>query len=191
MCSLDLTFREANSQDINDIIEINNHYFISPKKNGKENISHGFLITREGKDKVLRDIKNSRNSYYIAQSHNREIVGFIKICDSVSNSVINKLAWRSPAEKKILEEGNTLYIEKIAIKNTCKRNKIGSFLYNSVFGIYPQIIFYSFVVKKPHINQSSLYFHQALGFVEVAIFRSANFLGIKNYESILMMRFVS
>jgi ribosomal protein S18 acetylase RimI-like enzyme len=182
MKKLDLIFKRATIEDVADIIEINNSYFAYSD-------NHGFLITKYEIEKLKGHILNSPDAINITVTADNIIVGFIEVSSYVDVNVINKLEWYDENLRSTFENGKTLYIEKIAVKKGYQGEKVGMFMYESIFAKYPEHIFYSFVVKKPAINIVSLNFHKKMGFIEAAEFKANKFLDIENYESVMLMKF--
>lgn len=187
MMKSDLVFRKATCQDAICIVEINNQYHI---ESNKSNMSQGFIIVKDEIKQVADYIISNPQSYYIAQTSDKKAVGFVKISDSETNNVMRNLEWLTPRLKTVFESEDTLYIEKAVVRKEFQFKGIGTFLYQSLFNNYPEKVFYAFVVKKPFNNRSSLSFHKKLNFTESAFFRSSHFFGLKNFESIMMMRII-
>jgi len=98
------------------------------------------------------------------------------------------LEWYSNNLKSVFEKWEKLYIEKAVVNKDYRRREIGRFMYESVFADNPEKLLYSFIAKKPSFNITSLKFHIKIGFVEAAKFEANNFLGINNYESVMLMK---
>lgn len=176
-----LNFRTATLQDIPHIIKINDDYLEYDSKNG-------FLITPSNSDKFKTLILNHPNSISVATTSDDYVVGFVEVSPTVGESVITALNWNDQDFKLIFENRKKLYIEKVAVRRDYLRHKVASFLYESLFSKHKESVFYAFIVKKPVTNVASLNFHKRLGFREVAIFRVDEFLGIKNYQSVMLMK---
>ena len=176
-----LKIKTATIEDIPEIIKINDDYLEYDSKNG-------FLITPSNGDKFKAHILNHPDTISIATTRDEVVVGFLEVSPTVGDSVIHVLNWKDQNYKKIFENRKKIYIEKVAVRRDYLRHKVASFLFESLFAKYQKSIFYSFIVEKPVKNKASLNFHKKLGFREVAIFRVDEFLGIKNYQSIMLMK---
>ncbi len=177
-----LISRRARIEDLTDIIEINNSYL-------KYSENQGFLIKKYEINELKNHILGNHNSISVAITADNIIIGFIEVSFLLDVNVIKELEWYDENLRNTFEKGNKLYIEKVAVKKGYQRGKIGMFLYESIFAKYPEYIFYSFVVKKPFTNIISLNFHKKMGFIEAAEFKAKKFLGINNYESVMLMKF--
>jgi ribosomal protein S18 acetylase RimI-like enzyme len=182
MKKLDLIFKKATTEDLADIIEINNSYL-------KYSDDQGFLITKYEINQLKNHILSNPDSISIAITGDNIIVGFIQISFLLDVNVINELEWYGENLRSTFEKGKKLYIEKVAVKREYRGEDLGMFMYESIFAKYPDYIFYSFVVKKPSTNIVSLKFHKKMGFIEAAEFKANKFLDIENYESVMLMKF--
>ena len=178
-----LLFKGATIEDLPDIIEIDNSY------HKYSDIHQGFLIIKYEINQLKNHILRKPNSISIASTTDNIIVGFIEISFFLDIKVIKELKWYGENLRSTFEKGEKLYIAKVAVKEGYQGRKIGTFMYESIFAKYPGYIFYSFVVKKPFDNIISLDFHKRMGFIEAAEFKARKFLGLNNYESVMLMKF--
>jgi len=173
-------FRNAGLNDIQDIIHINNSYL-------SFNTKSGFLITKYSETSLAKLITNNPNCIFVA-TENGVIIGFIAISFKLDTDVINTLEWFDQSAKNKFEQSKPLYIEKVAVKIGQEKKQVGTFLYHSLIQQFPDFLFYSFIVKKPSVNLPSIKFHQKTGFIECAIFKAENFMGLDNYKSIMYIK---
>jgi ribosomal protein S18 acetylase RimI-like enzyme len=178
----DIILRNASKFDVEQIAEINNSFLTFSKSNG-------FIISKIECNQLEQYILSNPNSIKVAINQNNELIGFIEVSSSVDVNVISKLQWFDQNTKSVFENGEKLYIEKVAVKPTYQRQNVGKFIYEAIFEEYPEHIFYSFIVKKPFDNIVSVKFHKEMGFIETAKFKADQFLGLKGYESVMLMKF--
>ena len=182
MKSLVLRIRNATIKDIEDIVEINNSFL--------EYIANrGLIITKLDNDQLKNHIISNPGSINVAITSENIIAGFIELSSLFDVNVIKRLEWFDEKVRIKFENMKKLYIVKVAVKQEYQRKNVGMFMYNAIFAKYPEHIIYSFIVKKPYDNIVSLNFHKKMGFIETAKFKAENFLGIKNYESVMLLKY--
>ncbi|MDY7036039.1 MAG: GNAT family N-acetyltransferase [Thermodesulfobacteriota bacterium] len=173
----------ATIEDVDDIIEINNSFI-------EYTTNKGLILSKLESDQLKNNIFSNPDYISVAITSDDTIAGFIELSFSVDVDVIKKLEWFDENLRTKFENGKKLYIEKVAVKSNYQRQNVGKFMYEAIFEKYPEHIFYSFIVKKPFDNIVSLNFHKKLGFIETAKFKVDEFLGLKNYESVMLMKFL-
>jgi ribosomal protein S18 acetylase RimI-like enzyme len=177
-----MTLRNAILDDIAEIVDINRSYLTSDSESG-------FLIQELEVEQVKKCITRNPDSFIVGQNIEGEIVGFIKFSDFIQQEIIAKLEWFSVNLRHLFEKYSPKkYIDMIAVKRNYQHQKIGSSLYKYLFRRYPECMFYAFTVLKPLKNSTSLNFHFKNGFFEVAVFRASEFLGLKNFECVLLIK---
>ena len=181
MKDIGLVLRKAERNDAGDIAELNNSSLTVKQ-------TQGFLLAPIKVDEFAEYIENHPDFVLVAEASARVLVGFLQLSRSAGSHVIQRLDWRTSQSRSMFEGSEALYIEKVAVKGNYKRLKIGTQLYNSVFDRHPKCLFYSFAARKPFANKASLCFHKKLGFCESAIFRAERYLGLQNYESVMLTR---
>lgn len=177
-----LRFKNATIDDVDDIVTINNSFL-------EYNPSTGFIISKLNNQWLKNYILQHPDLIGVAITSDDIIVGFIELSLSVDESVLKKIKWLNNRFRRGFENVEKLYIEKVAVKQEYQQKNVAKFLYETVFSKYPEYIFYSFVVKKPYLNNVSMNFHKKMGFVEAAKFETENFLGLENYESMMFIKF--
>ena len=181
MVNTGVVLRKAKYEDAKEIAQLNESHLHLGRKGG-------FLITQINEDEFGKYIAENPNAVSIAEIPNQGIVGFLQLSESVGSEVIQQLHWNSQRFKEIFQDNKAIYIEKVAVKDDYKRQKVGTLLYELIFREHPEYLFYSFIVRKPFANRESFYFHKKLAFIESAIFRAKHFLGFNDYESVMLMR---
>lgn len=177
----------AIKENLSAILDISNEHLTSHP-------AEGFLIKRYSIEELETSIDNISEHLLVAETQEQEIVGFLKLQRSEERSVLENLKWHDDELKREFEtefksgSENISYIEQLAVRKDYLRRGIGSILYKAVFNKHPNMLFYCFIVMKPFKNQASLDFHLKLGFKEAAWFRSAEFCGLKDYESTMLIR---
>lgn len=177
-----IMLRNATIWDVEHIVNINNALLAF-------NHSTGFIISKLESNQLKQYILGNPNSIKVAITPDNILAGFIELSVSVDVDVISKLYWFDQKLKTVFEKGKKLYIKKVAVKPDYQRQNVGKFMYEAIFEEHPEHILYSFIVKKPFENIVSLKFHKKMGFIEAAKFKAEEFLGLKKYESVMLMKF--
>jgi L-amino acid N-acyltransferase YncA len=168
----------AKPEDFEIIADINNSYY-DPEKN------KAFMITQMTEDIIQERIQKSYKYYVLRKFGNDEILGFIELSPSVGEEILQQVSWRNDKfRKQILENHeNLLYVEKIAVDKTYKKQGVGEALYKNLFAKYSNCSFYAFVMDQPHTNEISMNFHEKLGFEEAGVLKLEEFKNFNNYQS--------
>ncbi|MDY6799837.1 MAG: GNAT family N-acetyltransferase [Bacteroidota bacterium] len=168
----------AKPEDYEVIAEINNSYF-DPEKN------KAFMITEMTEDIILERIHKNYRYYVLRKFGNEEILGFVELSNTVGVDILSRVNWKTDKFKKqILENNdNLLYIEKVAVDKSYKKQGVGEALYKNLFAKYSNNSFYAFVMDKPYTNEISMNFHKKLGFEEAGILKLDKFKDFKDYQS--------
>jgi GNAT superfamily N-acetyltransferase len=174
-------FRAAVLEDARRIAELNNSHL------GLGHAS-GFLITRVSVEMVRELIEAPTCSLTVALDPLGEVTGFLHLSDTVGEDVLSVLEWSEVSWRGVLEHRKSCYIEKVAVDRGRIRKGLGTELYRHAFRSCPDTVFYAFVVRRPSCNEASICFHERLGFVEAARYRTREFHGLQNYESVMFVR---
>ncbi len=174
-------FSKAKLKDVDQIIEINKSYLTLKTKSG-------FFIRDLEKKEVIDSIEKGENSFYVVEGKKGRVLGYAEILEEIDNVIIDNLDWVDEKDKKILLKNDYLLISKIATRRGIRRKGIGKFLYENLFENYKDKDFFAFIVTKPVENKTSIKFHKKMGFRKVAYFSKNEFMDIKNYESILLVK---
>ncbi len=170
---------KATEMDFITISEINNSY-LDPEKN------RAFMISEMSEEIIESRLENNFRYYVLRKFGNDEILGFVELSNSVGEDILNHVSWENDKYKKqILDNNfdNLLYIEKIAVDKTYKKQGIGEALYKNLFAKYSDYSFYAFVMDHPHKNEISMNFHKKLGFVEAGTLELEEYKVFDNYRS--------
>lgn len=178
--TMKLYFSEATENDVEAIVEINNDHY-------NRTSEQGFLISKLCRMDVVKRIASEDYRFFVAKSSSGDTIGFIVVGNKFDDNILSDLLWTQESYKSIVENHKYCYIEKNAVMKGFQRKGIGDFLYKSLFSELPNTVFAAFVVNKPYQNTASIKFHQNMGFNSVAVYRAEQFMGIKEYESILYM----
>ncbi|MET3697926.1 L-amino acid N-acyltransferase YncA [Bacillus oleivorans] len=176
--SREYTFEKATYYDIEEIVDINNSYF-----NGRV-IEGGFLLKKLVPNDVRQAIDYQEDLYFVAKDSNGKVIGYIELKSQFPAEVMDGLEWESPFDL----QQEQFYIEQVAVHQEYQRKGVGSFLYDQTFRTFPEKNFSAFVVSQPIRNESSIRFHQKMGFEQKATFHSNQYAGMSPYESILFMK---
>ena len=168
----------AKTEDFSIIAEINNSYF-DPEKN------KAFMITEMTEDIIHERIQKNFKYYVLRKFGNDEILGFVELSDSVGEDILNQVNWKNDKFKRQIlgTNENLLYVEKIAIDKTYKKQGVGEALYKNLFAKYSDSSFYAFVMDHPYKNEISMNFHEKLGFEEAGLLKLDEYKVFKDYQS--------
>lgn len=179
-----LRFREATIPDQKAIIDIHN----SCVRGQHSSEDRGFLLAKTDEDELVKNL-NSKTQYFIAVAFNDEVVGFLAISrPKISEPFLNHILWQDDSCKSKILSDRHIYIQNIATQRDYMGKGIARFLYQSLYEIFPNSVFSTFVVTKPILNQRSILFHEKQGFQQVGTIKHDQFLDLKNYESVLLFK---
>jgi L-amino acid N-acyltransferase YncA len=180
-----LICREAQDQDIKAIAKIHNALALSQVSNYEQ----GFLLKETSQSLIIDHLASSINYLVAHQNNSSEIMGFIRFSKGkIEKSFLKTITFENPhIEEKILSP-NHIYIEIIAVNPDFIGQKVGQFMYKTLFNKFPHCYFSAFVVNKPISNQRSLNFHLKQGFNIIGKLNCEKFLELHNYESLLMFK---
>ncbi len=179
-----LIFRPAAPSDIQAIVKINNQY----TELGNNADNHGLLLKKLDMENVENSIAANTNRYFVAQTSDSVINGFIEIADHFADNLLEHIQWEDEIMRDIVLSDRTIYIEQVAVDKNFQSQGVASYLYHSIFEMFPDTVFTAFVINRPIKNTSSISFHKKQGFKKAAYFESKQFLGMTNYESILFVK---
>lgn len=178
---IEFYFSEATENDADKIAEINNDHY-------NRNSEQGFMISKLCRTDVMKRIASKDYRYFVAKSSSDDIVGFVEVGYKIDDNILSNLLWTDERYKYLVENKKYSYIEKIAVRQGFHKKGIGEFLYKSLFSELPSTVFTAFVVNKPYQNIASTKFHQKMGFHGVAVYRTEQFMGFKDYESVFYIK---
>lgn len=180
----DLIFREADSGDIQAILNIHN----SNARGQDASIDRGFLLTKITEDEILKSLNHS-GRYFVAAKTNGEIIGFVAISQpKISDEMLNKIIWKDEIFKKKVTSERHFYIQIVATKPDYMSRGVAQFMYESLYKKLPTSFISVFIVTKPIANNRSLMFHQKQDFEQIGSLQVDQLLDLQNYESILMFK---
>lgn len=179
-----LNFREATILDRKAIIDIHN----SCVRGQNFSEDYGFLLAKTSEDELVKNL-NSKTQYFIAVDFKDEVVGFLAISrPKISDRFLNHILWQDDSYKRKILTDRHIYIQIIATKRDCMGKGVARFLYQSLYQLFPNSVFSTFVVTKPILNHRSILFHQKQGFQQIGTIKHEQFLDLKNYESVLLFK---
>ncbi|TAE59735.1 MAG: GNAT family N-acetyltransferase [Nostocales cyanobacterium] len=183
-----IQFRIIDDNDISEIVTIHN----SNVRGENNTHNSGFLLAKTNQEEIQAKI-NKGTFYFVVVDINNQILGFVAVSkpeimiDGNSN-LLDMMIWDDESYKIRLLEDNHFYIQTVATKQEYMGKGIAQFMYQSLFDRFPNYIFSAFIVSKPIFNERSIKFHQQQGFLQVAKIQLDEFLDMKNYESVLMVK---
>lgn len=180
----DLIFREADSGDIQAILNIHN----SNARGQDASIERGFLLTKITEDEILKSLNHS-GRYFVAAKRDGEIVGFVVISKpKISDEMLERIIWENNSFKTKVTSERHFYIQIVATKPDCMGKGVAQFMYESLYKKLPNSFISVFIVTKPITNNRSLMFHQKQGFEQIGSLQVDQLLDLQNYESILVFK---
>ncbi|ERT04212.1 acetyltransferase family protein [Lyngbya aestuarii BL J] len=186
--SSQFNFREANPQDIGEIIGIHNSHV---RELNALN-SHGFLLAATTEQEIIEKI-NHQTQYFVAVHQdlekNNKVLGFLALSKpKISPEFLSQIIWKDDScQNKILSDQH-LYINIVATHPEHMSKGVAQFLYKSLYKTFPNAFFSTFIVSQPISNSRSILFHEKQGFYWVGTLKRESFLEFKNYESVLMVK---
>ncbi|MEG4489250.1 GNAT family N-acetyltransferase [Microcoleus sp. D2_18a_B4] len=179
-----LTFREADREDIQAIVNIHN----SHARGQNTSIDRGFLLTQITEDEIFKSLNNSCR-YFVAAKTAGEILGFVAISPpKLSEEILDKIIWKDEIFKKRVTSDRHFYLERVATKLNWMGRGVAQFMYKEIYQFFPNSFISLFIVTQPIANTRSLMFHQKQGFEQIGTLQVDRFLDLENYECIVMFK---
>ncbi|MEG5016486.1 MULTISPECIES: GNAT family N-acetyltransferase [unclassified Microcoleus] len=179
-----LTFREADGEDIQAIVNIHN----SHARSQNTSIDRGFLLTQITEDEIVQSLNNSCK-YFVSAKTDGEIVGFVAISQpKISDEILDKIIWKDEVFKKRVTSDRHFYLERVATKVDWMGRGVARFMYKEIYQVFPNSFISLFIVTQPIANARSLMFHQKQGFEQIGTLQIDRFLDLENYECIVMFK---
>ncbi len=179
-----LTFLAAQNHHIGAIREIHNSHV-----RGKNSSNYyGFLLAQTTDEEILQASSHA-TQYFVAVNSTDEVLGFLALSQpKISEDFFSQIAGEAFSYKEKLLSDRHFYIQIVAAKPDCMGKGIARFMYRSLYDLFPEACFSTFIVSKPLSNDRSLGFHQKQGFIQIGTLKRDRFMEWKNYESILMFK---
>ncbi|MEG5164558.1 GNAT family N-acetyltransferase [Microcoleus sp. AT3-A2] len=179
-----LTFREADREDIQAIVNIHN----SHARGQNTSIERGFLLTQITEDEIVQSLNNSCK-YFVSAKTDGKILGFVAISQpKISDEMLNKIIWKDERFKKKVTSERHFYLQVVATKLDCMGRGVARFMYEEIYQVFPNSFISLFIVTQPIANTRSLMFHQKQGFEQIGTLQVDLFLDLENYECIVMFK---
>ncbi|MEG4116453.1 GNAT family N-acetyltransferase [Microcoleus sp. N9_B4] len=179
-----LTFREADRQDIQAIVNIHN----SHARSQNTSIERGFLLTQITEDEIVKSLNNSCR-YFVTAKTDGEILGFVAISQpKISDEMLDKIIWKDEVFKKRVTSDRHFYLERVATKVGWMGRGVAQFMYKEIYQVFPNSFISLLIVSKPIANTRSLMFHQKQGFEQIGTWQVDRVLDLENYECIVMFK---
>ncbi|MEG4855027.1 GNAT family N-acetyltransferase [Microcoleus sp. B5-D4] len=179
-----LTFREADREDIQAIVNIHN----SHARGQNTSIERGFLLTQITEDEIVQSLNNSCR-YFVSAKTDGEILGFVAISQpKISDEILDKIIWKDEVFKKRVTSDRHFYLERVATKLNWMGRGVAQFMYKEIYQVFPNSFISLFIVSQPIANTRSLMFHQKQGFEQIGTLQIDRFLDLENYECIVMFK---
>jgi GNAT superfamily N-acetyltransferase len=102
------------------------------------------------------------------------------------NNVLSK-QWIQDVEP-LITNANHWHILEMAVHPRLAGKGIGKLLYHDLFKVANGSRFSGYVATSPYRNDTSIHFHEKMGFKAVANFQAEEFCGLTNYSSTLYFR---
>jgi L-amino acid N-acyltransferase YncA len=169
--------RRALNSDSDEIARLHNAWAI---RNLDSDLDKGFLLLETTPTKIRQ--LNSENHLLLVAVTNSIIVGYVVAVDFPE--MLDSLKWSENLKATILGQPH-MHISEMAVDKNYVGRGIGRHLYSEIFVQSAANHFSAYVATAPFRNQSSISFHERIGFRSVATFHSKNFCGIENYSSTL------
>ncbi|MGB3495014.1 MAG: GNAT family N-acetyltransferase [Elainellaceae cyanobacterium] len=115
--------------------------------------------------------------------------GYISISTpTLTPDMLQSISWSNDFDPALLMSDRHIYIQSVAVYRQWAGQGIGRFLYQCIYEAFPTSCLSLFVATKPLCNERSLEFHHRQGFSPVGTWRKPQFLGLKDYESLIFFR---
>jgi len=173
--------RKAEINDVKMVVSIHNTWALQNRKN---DFSKGFLILTTDPQKIALNLNRDDRIFLVAFTEN-EIVGYL--IASTDIEMINNLQWIQDVEP-LITNANHWHILEMAVHPRLAGKGIGKLLYHDLFKVANGSHFSGYVATSPYRNDTSIHFHEKMGFKAVANFQAEEFCGLTNYSSTLYFR---
>lgn len=179
-----LNFRTAINEDISAICAIHNVNVRSKATSTQ----HGFLLCEVTEDELLKK-REEEVQYFVATGTSNEILGYVAVSTPrITSDFLEQVSWQDDTYKNLVTRDGNRYIQVVAVKPEHTSQGIARFLYESLYHEFPDSFFTAFVVTKPVKNLRSLDFHNKQGFQKIGTIQLEQFLDMKDYESVLLLK---
>lgn len=176
--------REATCQDIPAIVDIHNGNVRTPTL-----LSHqGFLLATTTAEEVLDQFKKCVQ-YWVAVDCTERIRGFVAFSwPKLDENSLTAIFWYDESEREAIMGDRHIYIHVVATQKGYTGQGIARLMYKNLERHFPNSVFSTFIVRQPICNQRSIQFHQQQGFKVIGKVEREQFLDLKNYESVLLIK---
>jgi ribosomal protein S18 acetylase RimI-like enzyme len=175
------TIRPLADKDIPSMIKINQGLLNQSRKDG-------FLLGELTVEKLKFIIESKDKQCFVATNKKDCVLGYIYLNDIIDDDVIQAVTFVDKQYQNQMKHRSYDYIEQIAVDKQYQGRGIGNDLMRYVIEHHPHDKLYSFISQSPYNNQISYQFHQKHGFIDMGYFKADQFMGIPNYQSVLLMK---
>ena len=173
---------QAGKKHVTAIVDIHNSHVLGQ---GNQN---GFFL-KNTDDPAIGSLITDRSNLSIVCLDDESVAGYLIATPDAPE--LDKLEWMSPDIKaraqQSIRDTHHWHISQVAVSMDFRGSGIGAMLYDWVTTRYPTHIFSAYVATRP-LNRVSLRFHRKQGFIEAATFAVPEFMGIKHYESRILIK---
>ena len=174
------TIRALQEKDIPSMIRINQQLLKVSKEDG-------FLLGELTVEKIKTMIHSETMVCYVALSKSGKMLGYIYLTNQIDDEVIKAVAFIEDGYALDIKNMSYDYIEQIAVDQAYQGRGIGNDLMRYAIEHHPHEQLYSFISQSPYHNQKSYQFHMNHHFTPIGVFKAKQFMGIKDYQSVLLM----
>ncbi len=178
-----LEFTIATTDDVSQIVEINNSYIHATGPGG-------FLVVHLTVEDVLGLIGSNTMTFYAAKNPSGLILGYAEVADEMDLALLDNMTWDSDEARdlamSILNE-RYVYVKQLAVRRGYRRRGVAEFIYRNMEATVkcPVVVF---AANRPRRNEPSIRFHEKMGYRRVSRLHRPVFGEFTDYESIFFVK---
>lgn len=176
-----VNIRKAKLTDTKCVSEIHNMWSL---KSLEHDTSRGFLLSTTEPEKIASNI-NRDDRIFLVGCHEDAIIGYL--IATTETEMINSLVWIKDVKNLITNLHHWHILEMAVLPNFAGKG-IGKSLYHELFKVTHGSHLSGYVATSPYRNETSIHFHEKMGFEAAATFHAGEFCGLTNYSSTLYFR---
>jgi len=180
-----LVFREAQEDDIAQIVKIHNDNALENVLNERARVGRGFFLKPTTEEDVRAARTGTSERFFVAVDleDERTVLGYVATANEIPRGILDDVCWESPGSKSFLSSVQHLHITYVAVNPKQMGRGVGQFLYDHLYQTNPHCVFSAFMSTKPYLNSRSLAFHENQGFKCWGYYCATEFRGQRNYKS--------